>query len=159
MKSKINKRFMLVALKKAKQGIKSGQLPFGACVVKGNRIISVAHNEIIKQHDITAHAEVIAIREACKKLKAIDLSACIIYSTCEPCPMCFSACHWARISKIVFGTNIDDAKEAGFNELFVSNKKMKKLGKGKIKIKENFLRKENLGLFKIWSKKKNKKTY
>lgn len=156
-----DKNFMLLAIKKAKAGIEQGQTPFGACIIriKDRKIISCAHNIVWKTTDITAHAEVTAIREACKKLKTIDLSDCIIYSTCEPCPMCFSACHWAKLKKIVFGVKIQDAKKSGFNELSVSNGQMKKLGKSSIKVIGNFLKKENMELFKTWKKKKNKRVY
>ena len=154
-----NKKFMLLAMKKAEEGIKSRQSPFGSCIVKNGKVISCTHNHVWKNKDITAHAEVVAIREACKKLKTIDLSDCVIYSTCEPCPMCFSAIHWARISKIVFGTSIADANKTGFNELFISNLQMKKIGKSKVKVKGNYLKKECIELFNIWSKRKDKKSY
>ena len=150
---------MLLAIKKAKAGIKSGQTPFGAALVKNGKVISQAHNTVWKNTDITGHAEINAIRQACKKLKSINLSGCVIYSTCEPCPMCFSAVHWAKISKIIFGTKIEDAKKCGFSELFISNKKMKKIGKSPVKIQGDFLRSENLELFKMWKKQKNRRVY
>lgn len=159
MKNNQNKKFMLLAIKKAKEGIKSGQSPFGAIIVKGNKIISQAYNTVWKNTDITSHAEINAIRLACKKLKNINLKGCVIYSTCEPCPMCFSACHWAKISKIIFSTRINDAKKCGFSELFISNKKMKKIGKGPVKVKGDFLRKEGLEVFKLWTRQKNRRVY
>ncbi len=112
---------MRLAIEEAKKGIKEGQAPVGACIVKDEQIVCCAHNTVWKDMDITAHAEINALRETCKKLHMIDLSDCEIYSTCEPCPMCFSACHWARISKIVYGARIEDAKQAGFNEIKISN--------------------------------------
>jgi guanine deaminase len=112
-----------------------------------------------KTTDITMHAEMHAIRVACKKLKTIDLSGCTIYSTTEPCPMCFSAIHWAKIDKIVFGCRIVDAQKAGFNELTISNKKMKKEGKSKVKVVGDFLREENLKVFEEFNKSKKKKVY
>lgn len=153
--------FMRLAITKAKEGVKNGQTPFGACIVriKDRKIISCAHNTVWQNTDITAHAEVTAIREACRKLKTINLSSCIIYSTCEPCPMCFSACHWAKLKKIVFGATIKDAKKSGFNELSISNWQMKKLGKSPVKIIGDFLKGENTELLKKWGKQKNKKTY
>ena len=159
MKNNLNKKFMLLTLYKAKEGVKKGQSPFGAVVVKNGKVISQAHNTVWKSTDITAHAEVNAIRLACKKLKSIELKNCVIYSTCEPCPMCFSAIHWAKISKIIYGTKIEDAKKCGFSELFISNKKMKKIGKSKVKIQGGFLRSENLELFKLWRKKENRRVY
>jgi tRNA(Arg) A34 adenosine deaminase TadA len=151
--------FMRLAIKKAHEGIKKGQTPFGACIVKNDKVISCEHNVVWKTTDITMHAEMHAIRVACKKLKTVDLSGCTIYSTCEPCPMCFSAIHWAGISKIVFGTSISDAKKCSFSELTISNEKMKKNGKSKVKIKGNFLRKESMELFNRFNSKKDKKVY
>ena len=153
-----HQKFMLKAIQKAKQGVKKGQTPFGACIVKNNKIEACEHNVVWKTTDITAHAEIYAIRKACKKLKTINLESCTIYSTTEPCPMCFSAIHWARISTIVYGTKIKDVNRFGFNELQISNNKLKRQGKSKIKIVKNMLRKENLKLLEFWSKR-NPKTY
>jgi guanine deaminase len=154
-----NQYFMSMAIKKAKEGVNKGQSPFGACIVKGNKIISCCHNIVWGSTDISAHAEINAIRKACKKLNTIDLSGCVIYSTCEPCPMCFSAIRWARISRIVFGAKISDAAKNGFHELAISNKSMNKLGKAKMRISGDCLRKENLELFKFWSSRKDKRVY
>lgn len=150
---------MRMAIVKAKEGMKKGQTPFGACIVKDNKVISCEHNVVWKTCDITAHAEIHAIREACKKLKTIDLSGCVIYSTCEPCPLCFSACHWAKISQIVYGATIEDAQKAGFNELTISDIQMKKIGNSPVRITSGFLRQENLELFKLFLNNKNKKLY
>lgn len=126
--------FMQLAIDVCRQGIQKGQSPFGACIVKDGKIISSEHNIVWETTDITAHAEVHAIRSACAKRNVIDLSGCTIYSTCEPCPMCFSACHWAKIDRIVFGTSIVDAQEVGFNELPISSVDMKKLGNSGIEL-------------------------
>lgn len=155
----IDEKFMRFAIDEAREGIRSGQTPFGACIVKDGKIISCVHNLVWKSMDITAHAEIYAIRDACKKLNTIDLSGCVIYSTCEPCPMCFSACHWAKISKIVYGTKIEDAKNFGFSELSISNKKMKQSGNSFIEVIGDFLREENLKLFKLWAKQKDRRVY
>ena len=159
MKNSRDKSYMRLAIKKALSGVKAGQTPFGACIVKNGKIIICAHNVVWKKTDITSHAEVNAIREACKKLKTVDLSGCTIYSTCEPCPMCFSAIHWAKISKIYFGTGIKDAKNMGFSELDISNTTMKKLGKSPVKIVSNFLKDESMMVFKTWKNQKKKKLY
>ncbi|HNW39290.1 MAG TPA: nucleoside deaminase [Candidatus Omnitrophota bacterium] len=143
-------KFMRLAIAYALQGVKQGQTPFGAVIVKNNKVIAVSHNLVWKQNNIILHAEMVAIGAACKKLKTIDLSGCTIYSTTEPCPMCFSACHWARISRIVSGCAIKDAKSFGFNEMAVSNLALKKLIKSKIKITSGFAVKENIALFKFW---------
>lgn len=145
-------KFMKMAMEKAKEGIKKGQTPFGACIVKNDKIIACSHNLVWKNTDITAHAEIIAIRLACKSLKRIDLSGCTIYSTTEPCAMCFSACHWAKLSGIVFGAKIKDAARFGFNELAISNLNLKKLGKSKLKLTAGLLAEEIIALFKFWKK-------
>lgn len=158
-KESLSNKFMRLAIKKAEEGASKGQSPFGACIVKKGKVIVSAHNIVWKTTDITAHAEVTAIREACKKLKTIDLSGCEIYTTTEPCPMCFSAIHWAKIEKIYSGTKIKDAKKAGFNELTVSNKEMKKIGKSKVVIVEGFLKKECQEVFTSWLKANKNKVY
>lgn len=156
---KNNEIFMQKAIDIAKIGIQNNQTPFGATIVKDGEVVTSSHNQVWSTTDITAHAEVNAIREACKKLNSVDLSGCVIYSTCEPCPMCFSAIHWAKIDKIIYGATIEDAKKAGFNELEIHNKTMKKLGKSKLKIKKRVLQKECKELFDIWGKQEDKKVY
>ncbi len=146
-------RFMLLAIRAARRGIAAGQSPFGCCIEKGGKPIAVAHNAVWKSTDITAHAEVAAIRLACKKLKSIKLSGCTLYTTCEPCPMCYSAIHWAGIPKIVYGASIADAKKCGFGELEIPAEKMKALAGDRIKMEKGVLRKECAGLFSLFSKK------
>jgi guanine deaminase len=150
--------FMQKAIDVTKKGIKSGQSPFGACIEKNGRVISCTHNTVWMDTDSTAHAEINAIRAACKKLGTIDLSGCTIYSTTEPCPMCFSAIHWAKIDKIVYGASIADAKRAGFSELTVSNSTLKKLGKSKVRIESGVKKDECKALFSEW-KEAGGKTY
>lgn len=156
-----DKKFMQLAIDKTLEGIRNGQTPFGACIVRNHEILSCEHNIVWKSCDITAHAEVTAIRAACKKVQSIDLSGCTIYSTCEPCPMCFSACHWARISKIIYGTSIEDAQDTGFNELAISNETLKNLSQSTVEITGHYLYQENLELFKTWKElnAQTKKTY
>lgn len=156
---KTDEEFMRLAIQKAKEGVDKGQTPFGACIVKDGQIVSCEHNKVWENTDITAHAEIVAIRDACDKLNTIDLSGCIIYSTTEPCPMCYSAIHWAKISKIIYGSRIGDAEAYGFSELCISDIQMKRLGNDCIEIISDFLREENLELFEYWSKKENKKVY
>src|SRR5580704_4217300 len=131
---------MRLALEKAKQGVIQGQSPFGACIARAGEVVSCEHNVVWQTTDITAHAEIHAIRHACRKLATIDLSGCVIYSTCEPCPMCFSACHWARIAKVVYGAGIQDARASGFQELQISNARMKEVGASPMVIQGDFLR-------------------
>ncbi len=152
-------RFMKMAIDKAKEGIGKGQTPFGACIVKDGKVVVCVHNIVWDSTDITAHAEVNAIRQACKKLRTIDLSGCIIYSTCEPCPMCFAACHWAKLSGIIYGSSIEDAARFGFKELKISSMSMKKIGKSPVRVRGGFLRQENIRLFETWSTRKDKRIY
>jgi len=160
MKRKLShKKYMQLAICEAKKNLSTPfGGPFGACIVKGNKVIAVSRNTVLKA-DASCHAEVNVIRLASKKLKTYDLSGCRIYSTTEPCPMCFSAIHWARISSIIYGNNISDAKKIGFNELSISNVSMKKIGKAKIKIICGVLRSDCNRLFREWSMLPNKQLY
>lgn len=150
---------MIRAIKKAKEGVLQGQSPFAAVIVRGGKVLAAAHNTVLKDNDSTAHAEINAIKAASKKIKNWNLSGCTIFSTCEPCPMCFAACHWARISKIFYGASIADAIKAGFNELTISAEIMKEKGHSKLEIIPGFMLKENLELFEFWKKRISKKTY
>lgn len=115
------KKFMKLAIKSAAEGIKKKDGgPFGACIVdKRGKIIAVAHNTVWKGPDATAHAEINAIRKACRKLKTIDLSGCTLYSTAEPCPMCFGAIHWAKMRKVYYGCTAKDAAAIGFDDKYI----------------------------------------
>lgn len=156
---KFHAKHMRLAIKEARKNLKSMQGgPFGACIVKNGRVISVARNEVLKK-DATAHAEINAIRKACKTLKTFNLSGCTIYSTTEPCPMCFSAIHWARIGRLIYGTSIPHAKKLGFNELSIPAKTMKKIGRSCVKIQPNFLLEDCLKLFNEWQNLDNKQLY
>ena len=115
-------KFMLEAIKKAEENIATGKGgPFGAVVVRNGEIIASVGNCVTSTNDPTAHAEVVAIREACKALDTFDLSGCEIYASCEPCPMCLGAIMWARIDKLYYAADRNDASRAGFDdELFYS---------------------------------------
>jgi len=151
--------YMRLAIAKAREGIEQGQTPFGACIVREGQILACSHNEVWATCDITAHAEVQALREACAQLKGVDLSGATIYCTCEPCPMCFGAIHWAKIPRIVYGAGITDAKEFGFNELPISNETMKQEGKSKIQVESGLLYEESRGLFKLWAACEERRVY
>lgn len=110
-------RFMDEAVAEARRGIRAGEGgPFGAVVVKDGRIVARGHNQVVAHGDPTAHAEVQAIRAACRELGTFDLSGCEIYATCEPCPMCFAAIHWARLDLVRFGATRADAAAIGFDD-------------------------------------------
>jgi guanine deaminase len=122
------KDFMARAIAKTREGLARGNSPFGAAVVKDGVMVACAHNTVWPDTDPTAHAEVNAIRRAATSLRTIDLSGCVMYTTCEPCPMCLSAIHWARFDRVVYGATIADAAGAGFNELRVDAKKLAEMG-------------------------------
>ncbi len=151
--------YMKQALREAKKNLKSKDGgPFGACIVKKGKVLAIARNKVLKS-DATSHAEINAIRLASKRLKTFDLSGCTIYSTTEPCPMCFSAIHWARISKIVYGTPIGESRRLGFNELDISNQRMKTYAKTKVTILAKVLHSECFALLREWSHLDNKNLY
>jgi len=150
---------MLLAVRQAARNLKKPDGgPFGACIVRKGKVVAVGRNTVLK-NDATCHAEINAIRAASRKLKTFDLSGCEIYSTTEPCPMCFSAIHWARIGRIIFGTTTKDAKKIGFNELVITDKKLNSLGKSKVKITSGFMRKECLELFRRFNALPYKELY
>lgn len=153
---------MLLAIKEARKNISNWKEPFGgpfgACITKNGKPIALARNTVLHSKDATCHAEISAIREASRKLKTHDLKSCEIYSTTEPCPMCFSAIHWAGIKKIYFGTTTRDVKKF-FNELTIPDSTLKRLGKSKVGLKPNFMKKECQTLLKEWGNLKKKPTY
>lgn len=155
MSAQDDQRFMRMAIEKAREGLKKGQSPFGVCLVKDGDVVATVHNRVWETTDITAHAEILAIREACHRLNTVDLSGCTLYSTAEPCPMCFGAIHWAHVDRIVYGATIDDGKRAGFNELSLSNEEMKRLGGSPVEVEGRVLEKECQALFEEWSRRGN----
>jgi len=124
--------------------------PFGACIVRNGRVVAAARNTVLARRDPTCHAEVNAIRLVARKLGTHDLSGCRIFSTTEPCPMCFAAIHWAGIDEVVFGTRIADVARLGFRELTISNRTMRRLGDSEVRIVAGVLRKECLELLREW---------
>ena len=117
-----DKRFMLRAIELAQQGMDalSGG-PFGCVIAKDGSVVGEGMNQVTSTNDPTAHAEVVAIRNACKNLDSFQLDGCIVYTSCEPCPMCLGAIYWARPERIYIACNRDDAAEAGFDDAFIYN--------------------------------------
>lgn len=112
--------YMKAAIEEALTGVKARDGgPFGAVIVKDGQIIARGHNRVVSSHDPTAHAEVVAIRLAAEALGRFDLSDCELYTTCEPCPMCYSASHWAKIKKLYFGATRKDAADIGFDDQYL----------------------------------------
>ena len=153
-----DKKFMLVAIKLSVNSVKNNGGPFGAIIVKNEKIISRASNSVVLDNDPTAHAEINAIRNACSVLKTFDLSGCTIYTSCEPCPMCLGAIYWARISKIFYANNKTDAKNIGFDDSFIYEELEKPIIKRSIPSIQ-IMQKEALKAFKVWSKKADKIEY
>ncbi|MEM8873015.1 MAG: nucleoside deaminase [Planctomycetota bacterium] len=115
-----------LAFKIAEVGVARGWAPFGAAIVDADdKVIAVACNTIGDTHDCTQHAELAAIQQACRQIESPNLAGCTIYATCEPCPMCFGAIHWANIERIVSSATIADCVEVGFRQLMLDNEEMK----------------------------------
>jgi guanine deaminase len=142
--------FMALAIAKARDGIAAGQSPFGAIIVRDGGVVAATHNTVWRDLDPTAHAEVNCIRRAAEALQAIDLGGCEMYSTCEPCPMCLAAIHWAKIDRVVYGATIDDAARAGFCELHVDAHALAEMGRSPLKVESGLLREECAALFAQW---------
>ena len=144
--------FMHQAVKEAFSGVEHNHGgPFGAVIVKDGKIISKAHNQVIKNNDPTAHAEMSAIKKASKKLGTFDLSGCEIYTTCMPCPMCLGAIKWANIKIVYYGASSRDADNIGFRDEEFYEKETLEL--------KNIDRDECLKPFKAWSAKEDKTLY
>ena len=114
-----HKNFIKLAIELANDNVKKGGGPFGALIVQKDKIIAKGVNQVVELNDPTAHAEVQAIRNACKKIDSFKLKDCVIYSSCEPCPMCFSSIYWAHIEKVYFAANKTDAANSGFDDDFI----------------------------------------
>ena len=145
-----DERFMQLAIAKAREGIAHGQSPFAACLVRAGQVVACCHNHVYAATDPTAHAEVVTLRAASQALRTIDLVGCTIYSTTEPCPMCFAAIHWAHVDRIVYGASIADAAAAGFRELAISNAQVKQLGGAALALKPGVLSAEARELFALF---------
>ena len=152
------KKFMAKAIELSINNANTIGGPFGSVIVKDNKIIAEGSNKVTFLNDPTAHGEVVAIREACKKLKTFDLSGCEIYTSCEPCPMCLSAIYWSRLDKIYYANTRDDAKNIDFDDSFIYLEIPKKIDDRKIKMTQ-MLRNDALKAFEIWDKKVDKIKY
>ena len=150
--------FMLRAIELSIESAKSKGGPFGSVIVKKNKIIAEGSNKVTMDNDPTAHGEIVAIREACKKLNTFDLSGCELYSSCEPCPMCLSAIYWSRIKNVFYANTRIDAKSIDFDDSFIYSEINKDLKDRKIKMHQMH-RHEALEAFKIWENKEDKIKY
>jgi len=156
--SKEDEKFMMMAIKLSEDNIDSGGGPFGAVIVRDGEVIATGTNRVVPNADPTAHAEVIAIRNACAALGTFQLEGCTVYSSCEPCPMCLSALYWAGVSRICYGNTKDDAKAIDFDDSFIYDQLELKYEDRSIKC-EHFMRSEALKAFRKWDEKKDKTPY
>lgn len=153
-----DKQFMREAIRLANESVERGGGPFGAVIVKDGEIVAGSSNSVTIDNDPTAHAEVNTIRKACLKLRTFDLSGCVIYTSCEPCPMCLGAIYWARISKVFYGNTRKDARDIDFADDFIYEELELPLEKRTLPIKP-LLRDEALHSFRLWKEKTDKIEY
>lgn len=151
-----DEEFMAVAIEQSRRGVENGQWPFGACIVKDGKVVVAVYNVGAAEMDVTAHAEVHAIRRACRELNTLDLSDCTLYASCEPCPMCFSAAFWARVPGIVYGCRIADVERLGIRQIPITAHAMNRLSGSGMRIKGDVLRAQSLAVFTDWLRKKQK---
>ena len=147
-----------LAIELAKENVKNGGGPFGAVIVKDGQIIAKGTNRVTSNNDPTAHAEIVAIRQACEKLNDFQLTDCIIYSSCEPCPMCLGAIYWARPKKLVFAANKFDAANAGFDDSLIYDEIHLPYSDRHLET-VNLRVDESLQPFELWMSESNKRTY
>lgn len=138
--------FLRLVLERVVDATAHGEQPFAAAIVKDGEVIACEHNLVASMQDPTAHAELLAIRTAAEKLGTPNLAGCTLYCSCEPCPMCFSAAHFAGVSKLVYGATIGDAALAGFDQLPIFASQLKIMGRSPIEIVAELLRDECVAL-------------
>jgi tRNA(Arg) A34 adenosine deaminase TadA len=132
--------------------------PFGAVVVQRGKIVGRGHNRVTSTNDPTAHAEVVAIRDACKRLKTFRLDNCDLYTSCEPCPMCLSAIYWARLRRVFYGNTRRDAARIAFDDDAIYREVARPISRRKIQMKQ-LLRAEAMKVFTEWKAKPDKVPY
>ena len=150
--------FMRRAIELSLENVKRGGGPFGAVITQNEVILAESCNLVTAINDPTAHAEINVIRAAAQKLETFDLSGCVIYSSCEPCPMCLGAIYWARIDKVVFANTTSDAKSIGFDDSLIYEEISRPLREREIEFRQ-LLREEALEAFKAWEESDNKIEY
>lgn len=151
--------FMRRAIALALDNVRSGRGgPFAAVIVKDGRIVAEGANRVTATNDPTAHAEVVAIREACRALGNFQLAGCDLYTTCEPCPMCLGAIYWARPTRIFYAGTAADAAAAGFDDAFIYDELKHPPGARQIPMAQ-LLRDESLSIFSAWKQQENKTPY
>lgn len=152
-------QLMKFAIEACRQGIAAGQSPFGCAIASGGKLLAVRHNTVIQSTDITAHAEVNALRSACLAAGDILLPGAIVATTCEPCPMCMAALHWARVERVYYGASIEDAKAAGFNELQFPAEELARRGGSRVTLQAGVLADQCRDLFREWKNTPSHRAY
>jgi guanine deaminase len=151
--------FMAKAIELSIENVRAGRGgPFGAVVVKDGAIIAQGTNLVTSTNDPTAHAEVVAIREACRKLGNFQLTGCEIYTSCEPCPMCLAAIYWARPSRVYFACTAADAAQHGFDDSFIREEIQRPVAGRRIPMVQ-MMRDDALGAFEAWARKTDRIDY
>lgn len=150
---------MRAAIEKARRGIALGQSPFGCAIAWSGRVVACEHNTVLATIDITAHAEVNALRSACRAAGRIFLPDAIVATTCEPCPMCLAALHWARVGVVYYGARIADAAAAGFHELTIPAEEMVARGHSSLRLSTGLFREECRDLFARWLAQPGRQAY
>ena len=153
-----DRAFMREAIRLASESVRNGGGPFGAVIVKDGKIVAGSSNRVTIDNDPTAHAEVNTIREACRRLGTFDLSGCVIYTSCEPCPMCLGAIFWAHIDRIYYGNTRKDAADIDFADDFIYEEMDKPLDERTVPIIP-MLRDEAMQSFRLWTEKTDKTEY
>jgi guanine deaminase len=155
----MSEEFMRRAIALGIENIRTGQGgPFGALVVKDGRVVAEGANRVTTTNDPTAHAEMVAIRAACRALGDFQLTGCDLYTTCEPCPMCLGAIYWARPTRVFYACVAADAATAGFDDAFIYEELKRALAERRMPMAQ-LLRKESLEIFSMWKSQENKKRY
>ena len=154
----MNNKFMIRAIELSIKSVDSGTGPFGAVIVKDNKIVSEGFNIVTSSNDPTSHAEIVAIRNACKILNNFSLEGCDLYTTCEPCPMCLSAIYWARIERVYYANTRSDAQKIDFSDAMIYEELNKTIKNRKIPMRQ-MMRDEALKAFDLWNKKEDKVKY
>jgi len=155
----VQKSFMKMAIELSLSGMESGKGgPFGCVIVKDGKVIGLGSNAVLENNDPTAHAEIVAIRDACKNLGDFQLEGCEIYTSCEPCPMCLGAIYWARPDKVFYANTKKDALEAGFDDHFIYQELELPLESRRIPFVQ-MMQEEAIQVFKKWTLKENKTLY
>ena len=150
--------FMKRAIELSVESVNKDGGPFGCVIVKDGKIISEGSNKVTMTNDPTAHGEIVAIREACKKLNNFNLTGCNLYSSCEPCPMCLSAIYWAHIDKVYYANTRKDAQKIDFDDSLIYSELTKSIENRKISMIQ-IMRNEALKAFELWNKKTDKVKY